>query len=63
MPIALTTSTCSAISSWRPPSRLPWKKTRPEPTAIWFPEGIWFDFFTGEKFAGPAWQVQTKALD
>lgn len=31
--------------------------------AIWFPEGIWFDFFTGEKFAGPAWQIQTKALD
>ncbi|MHA1131063.1 MAG: TIM-barrel domain-containing protein [Candidatus Helarchaeota archaeon] len=30
---------------------------------IYIPEGIWFDYWTGEKFIGPQWITQTHELD
>ncbi len=30
--------------------------------AIWFPPGEWFDFFTGEHFSGPQWQINPYSL-
>ncbi|HAL17257.1 MAG TPA: hypothetical protein DCP32_11065 [Anaerolineaceae bacterium] len=30
--------------------------------AIWFPRGEWFDFFTGERFSGPQWQINHYSL-
>jgi alpha-glucosidase (family GH31 glycosyl hydrolase) len=30
---------------------------------IWFPEGDWFDFFTGEHVSGNQWQVRLYKLD
>ena len=31
--------------------------------AIWFPPGEWFDFFTGERFSGPQWEINDYGLD
>ena len=31
--------------------------------SVWFPDGDWFDYFTGEKFTGPSHAVAVAAID
>ena len=31
--------------------------------AVWFPEGDWYDFFTGERFTGPTEGIAADAID
>jgi hypothetical protein len=35
----------------------------PAPTKVWFPPGVWIDYFTGRRYAGPSVQKLSVPLD
>jgi alpha-glucosidase (family GH31 glycosyl hydrolase) len=37
--------------------------TRLSRQVVWFPEGDWYDFFTGDAYTGPGWQAIYGGLD